>query len=46
MALRLQVLPWDFVWVPAAMTLVLSAAALIPATRALRLRIAEALAHV
>lgn len=46
MALRLQILPWDFAWVTAAMALVLSAAAVVPAARALRLRIAEALAHV
>ncbi len=46
MALRLQILPWDFLWVTATMVLVLSAAAVVPAVRALRLRIVEALAHV
>jgi len=46
MALRLRILPSDFAWVTATMVLVLSVAAVIPAARALRLRIAEALAHV
>lgn len=46
MALRLRILPWDFAWVTASMALVLAVAALVPALRALRLRIAEALAHV
>jgi putative ABC transport system permease protein len=46
MALRLSILPWDFAWVTAVMGLLLSAAAVFPAARALRLRIAEALAHV
>ncbi len=46
MTLRLRVLPSDFLWVTATMVVVLSAAAVVPAVRALRLRIVEALAHV
>jgi putative ABC transport system permease protein len=46
MELRLEILPADLLWVAAVMVLVLALAALLPALRVLRLRIAEALVHL
>jgi len=46
MDLRLEILPSDLLWVCAAMVLLLSLAALLPALRVVRLRIAEALVHL
>ena len=46
MELRLEILPSDLLWVSVVMVLVLALAALLPALRVLRLRIAEALVHL
>jgi putative ABC transport system permease protein len=46
MELRLEILASDLLWVTVVMVLVLTLAAVLPALRVLRLRIAEALVHV
>lgn len=46
MELRLEILSTDLLWVSLAMVLVLALAALVPALRVVRLRIAEALVHL
>jgi putative ABC transport system permease protein len=43
--LGVTVLPWDVAWVTGLMVVVLASAAVLPALRMLRLRIAEALVH-
>jgi putative ABC transport system permease protein len=44
--LRLEIAPYDPLWVIGLMTVILMASAVVPAIRVLRLRIVEALAHV
>lgn len=44
--LRLRILAWDPLWVTTLMVVMLAVSAAVPAWRVLRLRIAEALAHV
>jgi len=46
MQLRLEILAWDPAWVTGLMVVMLAVSAAVPAWRVLRLRIAEALAHV
>jgi putative ABC transport system permease protein len=46
MELQLEILLWDPAWVTGLMVVILALSAAVPAARVLRLRIAEALAHV